>query len=176
MAAPPPRRRLEPVIVVEERRHPVALTINPAPAGFGRLSGNVEFLVVAHHAIILSPNVLFFPIDRGGRSSLVSEGLGFATHDSASFGMELGYHYWWRGRDALRGPFAGPSFLLGTTTQSSIDPSRALGYWGAAFDVGLQEVVRGGFTIGGGAGLGLLRMSTSTAVFPRVLLQIGWSP
>jgi hypothetical protein len=154
----------------------VALTIDPAPLVFGRLSGNVEFLVVPHHALVVSPNALFFPIDRGGRFSLLSEGFGFATRDSASFGLELGYHFWWRGRDALRGPYAGPSLLVGTTTQSSVDPSRALGYWGAAFDVGVQEVVRGGFTVGGGAGLGLVHMSASTAVFPRVLLQIGWSP
>jgi hypothetical protein len=175
IVAPPPRRRLEPAFV-EERRHPVALTIDPVPLVLGRLSGNVEFLLAPHHALIVSPSALFFSIDRGGPTSLVSEGFGFATRNSASFGMELGYHFWWRGRDALRGPYAGPSLLLGTTTQSSVDPSHALGYWGGAFDVGIQEVVRGGFTIGGGAGLGVLRMSPSTAVFPRVLLQIGWSP
>jgi hypothetical protein len=114
-------------------------------------------------------------VDRGGRYNLVSEGFGFASSSSGGFGIELGYHFWSQSQRSLRGPFLGPSVLLGTTTQSSIDPSRAQGYWGFACDVGGQEVFPGGFTIGGGGGLGVVTMAGATALFPRALLQIGWS-
>ncbi len=160
----------------ERHRRLIALTLAPVPLVFGRVSGNLELLFAPHHALILSPNVLAFQIDRGPSPGLVSNGFGFATRTSSSFGVELGYHFWWRGHDSLRGPFLGPSFLLGTTSQSSVDPSRSLGYWGAAFDVGAQEVLPGGFTLGGGGGLGVIRMLNTTAAFPRILFQIGWSP
>jgi hypothetical protein len=160
---PPPHRRL------------LALTFDPAPLALGRLSGNVEALFAPHHAIIVSPNILVFQADRGGPTAFASEGFGFATRASSSFGVELGYHYYGQGRDALRGLFLGPSLLLGTTSASTVDPSRSLGYWGLAFDVGDEEVLRGGFTLGGGVGLGVLRMSNTNAAFPRILLQIGWS-
>jgi hypothetical protein len=174
---PAHHRRPEVVLVADEpRRRLVALTIDPLPVVFGRLGGNAEFLFWPHHSLVASPSVLLFQVDRGGRYSIVSEGLGFATHDSASLGVELGYHYWTRAFDSLHGVFVGPSLLLGTTTQSTVDASSAQGYWGIAFDLGEQEVLRGGFTFGGGVGVGVLRMAGATALFPRLLLQIGWSP
>jgi hypothetical protein len=140
------------------------------------MSANVEMLLAAHHALVASPNLLLFHVERGGRYSLAAEGFGFATHTSASFGIELGYHFFWQTQHWLRGGFLGPSLLLGGTTDASVgDPSHAQAYWGLAFDVGAQEIVTGGLTIGAGLGLGLLRMADATAVFPRVLLQVGWS-
>jgi hypothetical protein len=184
-ATPPPlplpyrparHRRLEAIPVVEEEsRFPIAVTLNPLPLVLGRLSGNAEVLLAAHHAVVASPNLLLFHVDRGGRYSLLSEAFGFATRTSASFGIELGYHYFWRAQRSLRGPFAGPSLLLGATTDASVDPSHVQAYWGLALDVGGQEVLPGGLTIGGGVGLGLVRMADATAVFPRLLLQVGWS-
>ena len=132
-------------------------------------------MLAPHHALVVSPNLLLAQVDRGGRYSLVSEGFGFASSASSSFGVELGYHYWWPSRESLRGLFLGPSLLLGDTSESSVDPSHAQGYWGVACDAGAQEVFAGGFTIGGGAGLGVVRMAGATALFPRFLLQIGWS-
>jgi hypothetical protein len=178
--APVRRRRPEGVAVLDDepRRRPLALTINPLPVFFGRVSGNAEVLLLPHHSLVLSPNALLFPADRGGRGSLISEGMGFATRGSSSLGLELGYRFWWRANDALRGPFLGPSLLVGTTTQSSVDPSRAMGYWGLAVDIGAQEVLRGGFTVGAGAGLGFVRIEQgvrATAFFPRLLVQVGWS-
>jgi hypothetical protein len=176
------RRRPEVVAVADEepRRRLLALTINPLPVLFGRVSGNAEILFLPHHSLVLSPNALLFHTDRGGRGSVISEGMGFATRDSSSLGLELGYHFWWwwRANDALRGPFVGPSLLVGTTSPSSVDPSRSAGYWGLAVDVGAQEVLRGGFTVGAGAGLGFVRIAQgmgATAFFPRLLVQVGWS-
>jgi hypothetical protein len=163
--------------VEEERGRPLALTVNPLGVALGRLSSNAEALLAPHHALVISPNVLLFEVGRGGRYNLISEGFGYATQTSTSYGIELGYHYWLRARRSLRGTFLGPSLLVGTTTDPSVaePPSRAQGYWGFAFDAGLQEVMPVGFTIGGGIGLGVLRLGDATAVFPRLLLQTGWS-
>lgn len=157
------------------RRRPIALTFAPLPLVLGRLSVAAEALLAPHHSLVASPNVLLGRIDRGGRYSLVSEGFGFASTASGSLGLELGYHYWWHAQESLRGPFFGPSLLVGDTTQSIVDPSHAQGYWGLAWDVGGQEVFAGGLTLGAGAGLGLVRMAGATALFPRLLMQIGWS-
>ena len=185
-APPPPpvyrprvHRHTDVVFVPEEpppETRRVAVTLNPLGLFWGRLSLNAEVQLAPHHALVGSPNVLIWPADRGGGRSLISEGLGFASHDSAGFGVELGYHYWWDWRRTLRGPFLGPSLLLGVTSQATTgDPTQTQGYAGVAFDVGEQEVLPGGFTVGAGAGLGVIHMADSSALFPRLLAQIGWS-
>jgi hypothetical protein len=178
--APPPyrastrSRRTEEVVYVESPpAHPLALTLNPLGLFRGRMSANVELQLQPHHSLVLSPNVLAIHSDR---STLISDGFGFATQTSTSIGLEFGYHYWWRWAQTLSGPYLGPSLLLGSTTNASVgDPTRAQSYWGLAFDVGWQEVVYGGFTAGIGAGLEVLRMAGTGAVVPRLLLQVGWS-
>jgi hypothetical protein len=190
---PPPRRttppppppyhvsvrahRTEEVIYVEPiAAYPVALTLNPLGLFGGRLSANLEVQLEPHHSLVVSPNVLAFHADRGDPNSLLSEGLGFATRTSQSVGLEFGYHYWWRWARMLRGPYLGPSLLLGSTTNGGVgDPTHAQGYWGLAFDVGWQEVMPGGFTAGIGGGLEVVRMAGTGAVVPRLLMQIGWS-
>ena len=173
----PHRRHAEVIYAVEETtRTPVGVTLNPLDLALGRLSVNGEILLAPHHAVIASPNLLFLHVDRGGRYNLASEGRGFATRSSTGIGIELGYHYFWYWQRSLRGPFFGPSLLLGGTTDATVgDPSHMQAYWGLALDVGEQEVLPGGFTIGAGIGLGLVNMADATAVFPRLLLQIGWS-
>lgn len=134
-------------------------------------------LLAPHHSLLASPNTLFFPGDRGGRYNAVSWGLGYATRDSSSLGLELGYHYWWRWSRDLRGLFAGPSFLMGSTTQATVGPNQAGAqtYFGAALDAGWQAVLSGGFTFGLGVGLGYVHLAEANEVYPRVLMQIGWS-
>jgi hypothetical protein len=171
-----PRRRREVVVFFYDDPRPVAITLNPLDLGLSRLSANVEVLVAPHHSLIVSPNILVLDENRGGRYSLFTEALGFASQTSSGFGVEVGYHYWWRWRRSLRGPFFGPSALLGSTTNAYVGTTNnAQGYWGVAFDLGGQEVLPGGFTLGAGLGLGLVHMADATAVFPRVLMQIGWS-
>jgi hypothetical protein len=168
-------RREEIVVVEEPEARPLAITWNPLPLFFGRLSANVEVLLAPHHALVVSPNVLVFNADRGTRT-LLSEGFGFASPTSASVGIEVGYHYWLRWARALRGLFLGPSLLLGVTGNADVgDGSVTQGYYGFAFDVGRQEVLPGGFTLGGGLGIGVVRMADWVAVFPRLLIQLGWS-
>ncbi len=155
---------------------PVAITLNPAALVVGRLSANAELLLAPHHALVLSPNVLVFGANRGGRNDLASDALGFATRTSQSFGGELGYHYWWRWRQSLAGPFFGPSLLLGSMTNASVGNANTTQlYWGGAFDAGGQAVLPGGFTLGLGIGIGFVELASTEAVFPRFLLQLGWS-
>jgi hypothetical protein len=155
---------------------PVAITFNPVALALGRLSANVEVLLAPHHSLVLSPNVLAFQETHGGRYDLASEGLGFATQRSSSFGGELGYHYWWHWRRSLAGPYFGPSLLLGSVTNASVGSTTAAqAYWGAAFDAGGQAVLPGGFTLGAGVGLGFVELASIAAVFPRFLFQLGWS-
>jgi hypothetical protein len=152
------------------------VTLNPLPLAWGRLSANVELLLAPHHAVFASPNLLLIHADRGGPSNPLSQGFGFATRTSVSFGVELGYHYFLSSQWSLRGPFLGPALLLGATTDASVgDATHLQAYWGVAFDAGWQEVFKGGFTIGGGLGLGLVHMADTTAIFPRFLIQAGWT-
>ena len=177
-APPPPysRHRRHEVVYVYEEARPVALTLNPAALALGRVSANVEVLLAPHDSLVLSPNLLAFQVDRGGRYALASEALGFATKGSGSVGGELGYHYWWRWRRSLVGPYFGPSLLLGSVNSASVGTTaNAQVYWGGAFDAGGQGVLPGGFTLGAGLGLGFVEMASVAAVFPRFLLQLGWS-
>jgi hypothetical protein len=152
------------------------VTLNPVGLILGRLSANLEIQVAAHHSLVASPNFLLIHVDRGGRYSLASEGFGFASTSSSGFGIELGYHYVFNWQRSLRGPFFGPSLLFGGTSDATVgDPSHTQAYWGLAMDAGEQEVLPGGLTIGAGVGLGLILMADATAVFPRLLLQVGWA-
>ncbi|MCL2447988.1 MAG: hypothetical protein FWD17_03475 [Polyangiaceae bacterium] len=149
-----------------------------SPLGFfwGRLSANVEWRIAPHHSIVGVPNALIFQVDRGEKRYLLSEGFGFASPSSFGGGAELGYHYWFSAEAPLRGWFFGPSLLAGVTTRATAGTtSRAQGYWGAALDLGVQEVLGNGFTAGLGGGLGFLHMADTSAIVPRAILQLGWS-
>jgi hypothetical protein len=161
---------------IEEAR-PAALTWNPLDILWGRLSINMELLAgVMHHAFVASLHTLVFNDSRGSSKNLISEGFGFATQLSSELGGELGYHYWFSPGYTLRGFFAGPSILIGGTSRPAVaDINTGRGYFGAALDGGWQAVFDGGFTVGFGAGLGVLHMASTTAAFPRLLGQVGYS-
>lgn len=161
------------MVVEEPAAQRVALTLNPLPLIWGRLSANLEVLVVPHHALVVSPNLIFAGTNRGGT---LGNAFGFAQESSSGAGGEVGYHYWLTGRRALHGPFFGPSLLAGATTNATAGAGTgAQAYWGAALDVGEQEVLPAGLTVGAGVGIGVVYMADSAAVFPRFLAQVGWS-
>jgi hypothetical protein len=171
-------RRRDLVYTYEEYEpaRPIAITLSPIPVVWGRFSGTFEVQLAPHHSLLASPNVLLFDADRGGRNNLLSWGFGFASTHSSSLGLELGYHYWFHWSRTLSGPFLGPSLLLGSTTDANAGATAdAQTYWGVALDAGGQHVFSGGFTLGGGIGVAYAHMADSHAVYPRVLLQIGWS-
>jgi hypothetical protein len=166
---PPPA----PPAAHDEGSRSVTLTLNPLGLTLGRLSGNIEIMLTPHHSVVVSPNLLVFHEERSG---LASHGLGFATYDSSSVGGEIGFHVWtWRPQSPERF-FGGYSFLLGTVTDASVGtPGRMQVYWGVAVDAGGQAVFPGGFTVGGGLGLGFIDVASNVGFFPRLLLQLGWS-
>jgi hypothetical protein len=173
----PARRGREPPSYEEPAGRPLAITLNPLALTLGRLSANVELLLATHHALVVSPNVLLFHVDRGGRYNAGSEGAGFASTTSSGFGAEVGYHYWWwTWSHRLAGPWAGPSLLVGSTSDATVGASTgARAYWGAALDAGGQAVFANGLTLGAGVGLGVVSMASEVGVFPRLLFQAGWS-
>jgi hypothetical protein len=157
----------------EPPAHPFAVTLNPLPLIWGRLSANAELLLLPHHSLVVSPNVLFPNVTRAGT---LAAAFGFSQRTSSGFGGEVGYHYWWFAHRTLRGPFFGPSLLLGSTTNATAGSGVGVqGYWGGALDIGQQEVLPGGFTAAAGVGIGIVRSADQGAVFPRLLLQLGWS-
>jgi hypothetical protein len=170
-----PTHHHEPAVVVYEEppSRTLALTLNPLPLIWGRLSVNVEWLFLPHHSLIASPNLLISNVNRGGALGMA---FGYAQQTSGGAGTELGYHFWWYSERTLRGPFFGPSFLGGFTTNATAGTTtNAQPYWGAALDIGDQEVLPGGFTAGAGLGVGYVRMADSSTFFPRLLAQLGWS-
>jgi hypothetical protein len=178
---PPPvyrvrRRRPVEVYYYFDRERPFSLTFNPLPAFWGRVSANLEIMLATHHALVLSPNLLFPADDRGQYNSAVNYGFGFATQQSSGIGTEVGYHYWTGWNRTAHGGFLGPSLIVGESSHASTgDASKTQGYWGFAFDAGGQEVLPGGFTIGAGIGLMYLELAGKGIVSPRGLLQVGWS-
>jgi hypothetical protein len=143
------------------------------PLIWGRIGANVELLVAPHHAIVGSAHLLLSNVNRGG---LLAEAFGFTQKASSGVGAEVGYHFWWYSSGTLSGPFAGPSLLVGSTTNATVGGvPDAQTYWGVAIDAGGQAVLAEGLTAGAGIGLGLIRMADAGAVFPRFLAQLGWS-
>jgi len=150
--------------------------LNPLALVYGRVSANVEYLLAPHHALYLSPSILAWSANRGDPKSVIANGFGFASESSRGLAIELGYHYWIHWHRSLRGLYAGPALLLGNTSDATAgDPTHRQSYWGAAFDVGYQDVMPSGFTWGFGAGLEGLRMAGSTGFAPRLLGVAGWS-
>lgn len=118
---------------------------------------------------MLSPNVTF----SADRQRLTSIGFGDTSPESSGLGAEVGYHYWLN--PTAEGVFLGPALLLGVTSYPGFG-SRF--NYGAAFDVGYQVILAGGFTVMAGGGLLLIGQSGAGNVIhllPRALLGIGWS-
>lgn len=176
-AAPHPEMRARPAEEPEPAQRTLAVTWNPVDIAWGRLSANAELLLAPRHSLVACLDSLVFHADRGSSQDVLSEGFGFASPTSFGLGGELGYRYWPRGLTSLTGPFVGPSFVLGATTDARVgDPSHVQGYWGLAVDLGYQQqLLVDGFTAGAGVGLEVVHMADVTALVPRLLAQVGWS-
>lgn len=147
----------------------LSLRGNPLALFIGRLSVDVEWLIVPHHAIVISPH-LTLSQDRG---TLPANAVGFTGPSSTGFGVELGYHYWMTSTEP-EGVFLGPSLLIDSTKPApGFDRFTA---YGAAFDVGYQAIVGSGFTLAAGGGILFITASgVPVKAAPRVLLSIGWT-
>jgi hypothetical protein len=158
-----------------ERSRSVAVSVNPLALGIARAGGNVEVAVGAHHSVVASG---FYA------SRIVSLRGGDTAESRPSVGGELGVRTYFLPR-AIDGAFIAASALV-----EHVIPERGIFgnvVYGGAVDVGGQIVTRSGFVLG--AGIGMQYTTTTvrelevssypalapTGVYPRLLMNLGWS-
>jgi hypothetical protein len=186
-AAPPPP--VDVVIAQNPPRRVFAVEWNPLPLfTIGKLSANLLFVPVSHHAVILSP----FYAWTTTAPIRVFDDMGTATQlpqqKFSGYGAELGYRYYFE-EGGPRGFFLGPSLIAGSfvaTAQNGTDTSY-LDY-GAAADIGYETLVAERVALSLGAGVQYTTTSKSIPhqqfpaqlyandlVRPRLLLALGWA-
>lgn len=165
-----------------------SLELNPLAATTGRYSVQVEFLPVAHHAIVLNPQYTHFDttltVDLGTLGNITSPPITFS-----GFGGELGYRFY-TGEKGANGLYVGPSFIFGSySAKSGGADDKSFTAYGGALDVGIQGIVGPGIVIGGGVGVQYVATSEKLpddlnlatkgkiggGVSPRFLLSVGYS-
>jgi hypothetical protein len=171
----------------KDRRHPVALTMNPLGFVIQRYGGNLEYSFVPHHAATASLYVQSVPVEM---VRPFASGVEIRDRAAApSFGGEIGYRLY-SGRGGAEGLFIGGSFVAMPIAYPRLGPDfgveleRVYGT-GGAIDIGAQTVTSFGLTIGGGLGASFLAYDMPNDlrrlpfampnVLPRLLLQTGYS-
>lgn len=159
-----------------------SVELNPLAASIGRYSAQVEWLPMAHHAIVFNPHV-------DHTSYTVSAGDISSDQSLTGFGGELGYRFY-TGTRGANGFYVGPSFVVATYTASAGSQSTSFSSVGGALDVGGQFIVGPGIVIGGGFGLQYTSTSSNVStdglplaaaviagggVRPRFLLSLGYA-
>jgi len=146
----------------------------------GRVSFNLEWVPVTHHAIEVSPHIVHTTSDVAISGS---------TTESQAFtgvGTEIGYRYY-TGHRGANGVFVGPSLIVGAYNAGLPASNQAFTDVGVAADVGLQEIFWDHLVVGGGVGIEYLSVSTdfhdlptgpstiaSSGIKPRFLLEAGY--
>jgi len=152
-AEPPP-----PVDVVLRENPPprrlIAIEYNPLALVIGKVSGNVVFVPIDHHGLVLTPfyvSTTTVPINVVDASGMPSTQL--PTQKFEGFGGEIGYRYY-GGLGGPRGFFAGPSLaaISITATAGNLTQTSFMDYV-LAGDVGYAALVadRVALTLGVGA-------------------------
>jgi hypothetical protein len=166
--APPAARSAEvdraPALVTNEPaiKH-LALELNPLAATIGRYSAQVEYLPVAHHALVLNPHFDHVTADVEQSSNDVKVKY---EQSFTGFGGEVGYRFY-TGEKGANGFYIGPSFLFGTYSTSAGDVSGpSFTTFGGAIDIGGQAIVGPGIVIGGGFGLQYTKASEDFSDLP----------
>ncbi|MCA9591295.1 MAG: hypothetical protein KC657_38635 [Myxococcales bacterium] len=132
----------------------VTITANPLALIIGRYGANLEVLVAPHHAVVVSGYMQTFstPLLR-----TLAQGTGWVDATRPLPGGELGYRVY-SSRAGAAGLFAGASFVLMPIAYPRLGASmkpEIVSYHahGGALDVGVQAILRGGITLGGGVGV-----------------------
>jgi hypothetical protein len=161
----------------DDVRH-FAIEANPLGIIIGHYSAQLEWLLVAHHALVFNPH---FDYVSFSNNTLEQHFVGF--------GAEVGYRYY-TSRHDVAGFYAGPSLLLGTYSAGATGDSGSVSFQsiGGAIDIGGQAVVGPGVVIGAGFGLQYTAVNQSfqdlplTAsilagggIRPRFLFSIGYA-
>jgi len=171
---PPPQRRL------------FSVAFNPLGLMVDRLSLDVIFVPVEHHALVVSP----FRVSTRTEPIWIYDDHGVATRlplqTFIGAGAEFGYRYY-DGREGPRGFFLGPSVILGRFTATAENGSQTQYLlFGLAADAGYQMIIEDRFSLSLGGGLQFARPDKSippqqtparffanSGVFPRLLLSFG---
>jgi hypothetical protein len=130
----------------------IAVALNPLGLAIGRVSFDVVWAPIVHHAIVVSPHFQSVGGD-------VFVGPGVRTQQTFSgFGGELGYRFY-TGSRGMNGFFVGPSLLFGGYTASLPGSDVTFTDFGVAFDAGVQTFLWDDITVGAGAGLQITHVS-----------------
>jgi Protein of unknown function (DUF3575) len=170
-------------------RRILSLELNPLALIIDKLSVNVVIAPVDHHALVLSPYVVwpstqpFYVYDDQGNSQQLP------VQKFTGFGGEIGYRYY-TGLGGPRGFFVGPSLIIADMNVKAQNGS-STGYidLGVAADVGYQMIVVDSLSLAVGAGLQYATpvgatipgqqfpadVYGSARLFPRALASIGWA-
>jgi hypothetical protein len=163
------------------RYDPFAVELDPLGLFVGgRVSLNLEWVPVAHHALVVSPHIVHTSADVSTTPSTT------ASETFSGFGGELGYRYY-TGTRGPNGVFIGPSLILGFYNAGLPDGNQPFTDVGLAVDAGAQWILWDHFVVGGGVGLEYLNVShdfhdlptgpsaiASSGVKPRLLLEAGY--
>ncbi len=187
VAQPPPAVD----VVIRETPPPQKLLTvewNPIALAIGKLSANVLFVPIDHHALILSPfyawatTAPIYVFANDGTATQLPE------QKFSGFGGEIGYRYY-TGLAGPRGFFFGPSLVLASmqATAANGDTTSFFDY-GLAVDAGYQVLVADVVSLSLGGGVQYLATSQSippqqfpanvyanSGLRPRLLASIGWA-
>ncbi len=188
VAEPPP-----PVdVVIHDAPHSrriLAIEWNPLPLfTIGKLSANVVFVPVDHHALVLSPfyawtsTAPIYIFDDAGTPTQLPE------QKFKGFGGEIGYRYYF-GEGGPRGFFVGPSLILASFTATAADASKTHFFdVGVAADAGYEVLIADNVALSLGGGLQYVattksipdqqfpaRIYANSGLRPRVLASVGWA-
>lgn len=162
------------------RYEPFAAEWNPLGAfSGGRISLQLEYVPVTHHAIELSPHFV------NTSSDINVDSTNTAHRRLTGFGGEVGYRYY-TGHRGPNGVFVGPSLIGGFYGASLPSGNQSFSDIGIAADVGVQTLIADHVVVGGGLGVEYLKVShdfgdlpssqaqiATTGVKPRFLLDVG---
>ena len=161
--------------------HAIAIELNPLPLYFGRLSANLEYMPLQHHAIVLNPQITHVS------NELAVSGGANASQTFSGFGGEVGYRYY-TGHKGIDGVFVGPSLIMGVYNAGLPDGNQAFTTMGVAVDAGVKAVVWDHVAVGAGAGLQWVKVShdfndlptrselaVGNGVKPRILAEVGYA-
>ncbi len=162
----------------ENRLRPFTVLADVTMVLTARISFEGQFVPWMHHGFRLNPFCAFVDQSLPFISGAADERF------QLSCGTEVGYRYY-TGERGANGFFVGPSLLFAHThvnagNDASKQPvgARDFYYAGGALDVGVQGMTERGFTVGGGAGVVLLRNLDAGSRFgvdQRLFINVGYS-
>jgi hypothetical protein len=119
----------------------------------------VEYVPVAHHALIVSPHILHTSAD------LPASAHPTGTETFSGAGTEVGYRYY-TGHRGPNGVFVGSSIILGLYNANLLSNNQLFTTIGIAGDVGVQYLFFDWLTVSVGGGLQYTSVSHDFADLP----------